>query len=79
MRNRYEVIVGNIGLIYEGGNGNRARRQFNEYVRISLENYGRAAGESVTLFMNDEPIKEYIGARDWPVLVKREQRKGVDA
>jgi hypothetical protein len=59
-----EIIVGNIGSVYRGNNDTEALRVYNEYVEQSTTDYGRAAGESVTWFVNDEPFREYIGTID---------------
>ena len=61
--NKYVVSVGNIGNIEEEGKFD-AIDTFNWYVNASKSNKGRAAGESVILFCNDEIIKEYNGAND---------------
>ena len=55
------VVVGNIGVVYAGDSVQKARHAFNEYVRLSIDNYGRAAGEDVTWFMDGEIEREYIG------------------
>ena len=55
----YEVIVGNIGTIYDGHDETEARRIYAVYLAQSQANYGRAAGESVTLMQNGEPLQEY--------------------
>lgn len=55
----YQVIVGNIGLVHESNRCVEARGVYGEYKRQSAEGYGRAAGESVTLYKDDEPIVEY--------------------
>ena len=57
----YCVAVGNIGRVHSGNNQVEAEKHFAEYVSQSKANYGRAAGESVTLYKDDEPIKDYIG------------------
>ena len=57
------VVVGNIGTVYAGDSVQTARHTFNEYVRQSIDNYGRAAGEDVTWFMDGEIEREYIGTR----------------
>jgi len=57
----YEVIVGNIGCVYSGDDEDYSRRTFAEYVEQSVTRYGRAAGESVTLMRNGEPIAEHPG------------------
>jgi hypothetical protein len=55
----YTVIVGNIGRVYCGECGIEAEAVFDEYVQQSKMPHGRASGESVALFLNNEPIKEY--------------------
>lgn len=58
----YQVIVGNIGNVYEGQSYKTARAKFKEYVGQSKLNVGRAAGENVTMLSNDEIEDEFIGA-----------------
>lgn len=58
----FEVVVGNIGTVYSGNNYMAACSRFQVYVKQSKSNYGRAAGESVTLLQGSEIRKEYIGA-----------------
>jgi hypothetical protein len=50
----YEVIVENIGKVYEGTDENFARKTFNDYVKLSKKGYGRAAGEGVILLKDNE-------------------------
>lgn len=57
----YRVIVGNIGTVYEGGKWAEASSIYEEYVSQSKNNYGRAAGEAVTLFIGNEIECEYAG------------------
>jgi len=57
----YEVIVGNIGLVYSGGRLMEARKIFRDYVSQSKINYGRAGGEDVTMLKYGEVVWEYIG------------------
>lgn len=64
MPKTYEVIVGNIGTVYEGPHGTTARAAFREYVHASKQARGRAGGEQVTMFEDGEPVKEYVPA-DW--------------
>ena len=54
---RWEVIVGNIGYVYEDYNAFWANSCFNTYVGQSKRNEGRAAGESVTLMCDGEIMK----------------------
>jgi len=59
MKNKWEVIVGNVGSVYLGSNGFDARKHYNQYVYLSKHNHGRAGGEPVTLMKNDEIELEY--------------------
>ena len=59
--NKWQVIVGNIGTVFDGDNGFLARNTYSEYVSQSKSNYGRAAGECVTLMRHDDIRLEYIG------------------
>lgn len=55
----YEVIVGNIGKVYEGANYSSALRAYGNYVRASKMGHGRAGGEQVSLWKDGNPIKEH--------------------
>jgi hypothetical protein len=55
----YEVIVGNIGKVYEGGFYQSALDDFTVYKNQSIKGIGRAAGESVTLMKDGEILQEY--------------------
>ena len=57
----YTVVVGNIGMIIETNQHSAAVRSFQDYVVLSSDNIGGAAGEDVTLFRGDEPLLEYTG------------------
>ena len=57
----HEVIVGNIGSVYCGEDEAEAKRTFDSYVTDSKANYGRAAGEDVTMMTAGEPVAEYFG------------------
>ena len=59
----YQVIVGNIGTVYDGGKRKAADNAFRSYKNDSRFNYGRASGEDVTLFCDGEPIKEWLGSK----------------
>lgn len=50
----YQVIVGNIGTVYEGSLPVTALGVYGEYKRQSKAGHGRAAGESVTILKNNE-------------------------
>lgn len=58
---RYEVIVGNIGTVHRGNNLMVACAKFQSHKKDSKANYGRAAGEPVTLMDRGEPKLEYAG------------------
>ncbi len=62
-RDRYEVLVGNVGMVYRGGSQREALVQFNAYVTASKLDLGRAGGEAVTLFREGDIWQEYEG--DW--------------
>jgi ribosomal protein L10 len=65
----YQVIVGNIGIVYEGDNPSDALQIYKTYKKQSSEGYGRASHEDVYLaekklgdgFMNTEIIQEHQG------------------
>lgn len=56
----YEVIVGNIGTVYEGHNKAAALRYYETYVKHSKEQYGRASNEPVTVMMDGDIMVEYF-------------------
>lgn len=61
-KSRYDVIVGNIGMVYSGISRKDAESKFNTYVVQSKEKYGRASGETVTLMRDNEVIAETEGS-----------------
>lgn len=61
---QWEVVVGNIGRVYEGTNGFEARKLFNIYVSQSQTGYGHAAGENVTLLRDRDIYREYVNEKD---------------
>lgn len=61
MKTIYRITVGNIGTAHEGTNKKQALAVFKEYVSQSATGYGRASGENVTLWENDEPTREHLG------------------
>lgn len=61
MENTYQVVVGNIGTVYDGNDLKDATEHYNAYIFQSKKNIGRVAGEDVTLFKDLEIHKEYIG------------------
>jgi hypothetical protein len=67
----YEVIVGNIGIVYSGNSKASAEANFNHYVRQSKSGSGRASGESVTLMCEGEILREHIGTAENPRGVRK--------
>ena len=66
MPRRHTVVVGNIGNVVDSdqkGGYTEAKKAFEEYRRQSKSGYGRAAGEDVTWFMDDEPYYIFYGKR----------------
>lgn len=60
MAERWEVIVGNIGTVFNAEDGTNAKICFGEYKQMSIDGYGRAAHEKVTLFHNYEIVEEHL-------------------
>jgi len=60
---KYTVNVGNVGNM-DYTSKKLALECYNSYVTLSKNNVTRAAGESVTLFKDDDIIMEYIGTID---------------
>jgi hypothetical protein len=58
---RFEVIVGNIGTVYDGASRKDANTTFNVYVELSQRQTGRAAGENVTMLIDGDIVKEFDG------------------
>ncbi len=57
----YQVVVGNIGTVYDGLSREMAENSFKDYRELSRSGYGRAAGEMVTLFEDGDAIRIYDG------------------
>lgn len=60
---QYHVVVGNLGTVYSGCSGGRARELYDAYVTDSKAGIGRASGEPVTLFCDEAITQEYPGAQ----------------
>ena len=56
MQKRYQVLVGNVGQVYCGLSFREANAAYTEYCRLSDGQYGRAAGEAVTLLHGGEML-----------------------
>ncbi len=65
VKRRYEVIVGNVGTIFDETGGARvkwnAKKAYLHYVEASLAGTGRAGGEGVVLMEDGEIIAEHFG------------------
>ena len=64
MSARYEVSVGNVGIVYSGTNKRDAITEYYAYVSQSARRYGRASGEPVVFLTDGEIEAEYQGAID---------------
>lgn len=58
---KYQIVVGNVGTVKDTDNQAEALYMFEVYKAYSQTNYGRTAGEDVTLLVDGEPVKEYYG------------------
>jgi len=58
----YVVVCGNVGGVYDGYSLDDATRAYRLYVDLSKGETGKAGGEDVTLFEDDEPLLEHIGS-----------------
>lgn len=58
---KHEVIVGNIGTVYSGGDSFTAQGVYQHYVILSQKAVGRASGEDITWICNDEIYREHFG------------------
>lgn len=56
----FQVVVGNIGTVYDGSNVLQANAAYRAWVLKSKRNEGRGAGEPVTAFHNGEIRAEYF-------------------
>lgn len=59
--NKFQVVVGNLGTVYDGNDEKEACDTYDDYVSQSKNNYGRAGNEDVTLFEDGEPSDEHYG------------------
>jgi hypothetical protein len=64
-RDKYEVIVGNIGTVYAGDSLTQALKIYTNYVINSALLIGRAGGESVTLMADDDILAEHVGTVEY--------------
>lgn len=58
---RFQVIVNNLGTVYDGASSVDANKIYKAYIQASKEPHGRASGESVIMLKDDEIMREYEG------------------
>jgi hypothetical protein len=56
---KYKLVVGGIGMVFEGDSRSEANRWFRQFVLQSKEAKCQSAEESLTLFKNYNIIREY--------------------
>ncbi len=56
---QYRVVVGGMGIVYEGDSVSEAKRQFRLFLGKSKAAKSGSAGEPVTLFKNYDIIRDY--------------------
>jgi len=56
---KYRLLVGGVGIAYEGESEAEGRRQFRLFMAESKTARSRSSGESVTLFRNFEVVRRY--------------------
>jgi hypothetical protein len=59
--NQYQVIVSNVGTVFDGNSQPHAQASYEQYKADSINVIGKAAGEDVTLMYKGEPMTEYQG------------------
>lgn len=57
----YTVVVGNIGMVYQGIDLKHANKDFREYVALSKSAHHSATGEPVTLMMHNNTVENFDG------------------
>jgi hypothetical protein len=56
---KYRLLVGGVGIAYEGDSESEGRRQFRLFMVESKNPRSRSGGESVTLFKNFAVVRRY--------------------
>ncbi len=83
-KHAYQVVISNVGTVYDGSERLVAEEFYYDYVNASEHHAQgtRVAGEDVTLFADGEPVKEHLGRgglrNEWIERVERSKhrRKG---
>lgn len=60
----YQVVVSNIGTVYDGTDKIEAMVHYSECEELSTLGIGRFSGESVTMFADGEIFIEYHGENE---------------
>lgn len=55
----YEVVVGNVGTVYDGASEEAAHKAFSQFVERSESGLGRCGNEQVTLFKDGDLIDQH--------------------
>ena len=58
MKKEHEIIVGNIGAVYNGTDWEEARKNYNDYCNMASSGYDRAAYEPVYWFIDGDLYEE---------------------
>lgn len=76
----YQVVVGNVGTVYNGDDREEAERVFHTYreASVSQEVASRASGEPVTLFCDGEIEREH-NPREYVVLLTKARLRVAEA
>ncbi len=61
---QYQIIVGNVGIVYYGISHREALTTFEDYVDLSVRGIGRAAGEGVCMMRDGQITREHRGTVD---------------
>lgn len=57
----HQITVTNIGVVYMGESKSEATQTYLDYVKLSADNYGKAAGETIYWMVDGYLHKEYMG------------------
>lgn len=64
VKHRWQVVVGNVGTVYDGDHRPTAMSTYIAYRSASLTGKGRAAHEPVTLMRDDEVFRQTEGSSE---------------
>jgi hypothetical protein len=57
---KYQIVVGNIGTVYDGNNWSHAYGDWRAYCDMVELPHGRSSGEAVALFIDGELEQQFI-------------------